>query len=156
MTGEELDIKIDSLKALKADELMVGDYVRQKHSGLLLQVSEVVPPYIRAKGMEGQFHEDTIEAIRLTREMIEDNGWHEKYISGYFDADVEQNLEISMHWFQEYKDGRKTPVWSICSCQYVVMPFWFVHELQHALKLNRIKLEFKVNRLLFGELNYGG
>lgn len=149
MTGKELDHSIDLLKALKADELMVGDYVREKYSGLLLQVSEILPPYIRAKGEDGQFHEDTIEAIRLTREMVESNGWHEKYISGHFEADSNQDLEVSMHWFQEYKDGKKTPVWSICSCQYVVMPFWFVHELQHALKLNRIKLDFKINRYRF-------
>lgn len=59
---------------MKATELMIGDWVRQKHSGLLLQVSEIVPPYIFAR-QGGQFVEDTIDPIPLTPEILVGNGF---------------------------------------------------------------------------------
>lgn len=55
---------------MKAKELMIGDLVKQKHSGLLLKVCAIEPPYVRAEGEGGQFHEDTIEPIRITEDML--------------------------------------------------------------------------------------
>lgn len=60
---------------MKANELMIGDWVKQKHSGLLLKVCAIEPPYVRADGEDGQFHEDTIEPISVTEEMLEKNGF---------------------------------------------------------------------------------
>ena len=57
---------------MKATDLMIGDLVRQKHSGLKLQVSEIRPPYILAECEDGQFHEDTIETLK--REIKEEIG----------------------------------------------------------------------------------
>ena len=59
---------------MKASELMIGDMIRQSNSGLLLQVSCIQPPYITAVDEEGQFHEDTIEPIPLTAEILRKNG----------------------------------------------------------------------------------
>lgn len=60
---------------MEAKELMTGDIVKQKHSGLILKVSAIVPPYIRAEGEDGQAHEDTVEPIPLAKEMFEQNGF---------------------------------------------------------------------------------
>lgn len=57
-------------RALTASQLMIGDCVKQKHSGLLLKVCAIDPPYVRADGEGGQFHEDTIEPIRITEGML--------------------------------------------------------------------------------------
>ena len=60
---------------------MIGDWVKQKHSGLLLKVCAIEPPYVRADGEGGQFHEDTIEPISVTEEMLKANGYEERAAS---------------------------------------------------------------------------
>ena len=60
---------------MKASELMIGDIVRQIGSGIILEIEEIKPPYIMAIGELGQFHEDTIEPIPLTPEILEKNGF---------------------------------------------------------------------------------
>lgn len=63
---------------MKAKELMIGDRIRQNESGLLLQVSNIQPPYITAVGEDGQFHENSIEPIPLNHETLEANGFMKK------------------------------------------------------------------------------
>ena len=60
---------------MKAKELMIGDWVKQKHGGLLLKVCAIEPPYVRAEGEGGQFHEDMIEPINPTPELMRLNGF---------------------------------------------------------------------------------
>jgi hypothetical protein len=80
---------------MKATELMIGNWVAQKHSGLLLKVSEVRPPYIIANGEDGQFHEDTLEPIPLTAEILEQNGFGRVPQPGCFNP---------YHWKLEKRD----------------------------------------------------
>ena len=35
---------------MKTSELMIGDYIRQKHSNLILKVSAITPPYVQCEG----------------------------------------------------------------------------------------------------------
>ena len=63
---------------MNAEVLMIGDRIRQKESGLLLQVSEIRPPYIIAVGEYGQFHENSIEPIQLTPEILVANGFESR------------------------------------------------------------------------------
>jgi len=60
---------------MKATELMIGNWVCQKESGLTLKVSRINPPYIEAEGEEGQFHEDTLRPLRATGDILTANGF---------------------------------------------------------------------------------
>ncbi len=119
---------------MKANELMISDWVAQKHGGLLLKVSEVRPPYIIADCEDGQFHEDTLEPIQLTPEILEKNGFHEEW-----DEDIKLmvydtiRVEIGNN-YKLYKDGKMY-------LHRVLAPLYYVHELQHALRLCGIDKE---------------
>ena len=60
---------------MKAEELMIGDWVCQRESGLTLKVSKINPPYIEAEGEGGQFHEDTLRPLRATGDILTANGF---------------------------------------------------------------------------------
>ena len=124
---------------MEAKELMIGDWVAQKHSGLLLKVSEVRPPYIIADGEDGQFHEDTLEPIPLTEEMLKANGYEEHVgekgaygvtIAPHFKRDDSPEVFCDGHpfavWFDEPVDIK------------------YVHQLQHVLRLYGAEKEIKI------------
>lgn len=124
---------------MEAKELMAGDIVKQKHSGLILKVSEIVPPYIRAEGEDGQFHEDTLEPIPLTEEMLKANGYEEHVgekgaygvtIAPHFKRDDSPEVFCDGHpfavWFDEPVDIK------------------YVHQLQHVLRLYGAEKEIKI------------
>lgn len=124
---------------MKAKNLMVGDYVRQKHSGLLLKVSVVNPPYILAEGEGGEFKEDTIEAIPLTEEILKASGFKEHSgekgmygvtISPYFIYGNSPRI---------YCDGCPFAVWFEDEVDIAS-----VHELQHLLKFCKVGVEIKI------------
>lgn len=115
---------------MKANELMIGDWVKQKHSGLLLKVCAIEPPYVRAEGEGGQFHEDTIEPIPLTENILKANGFEEHVgekgaygvtTAPYFKRDDSPEVFCDGHpfavWFDEPVDIKH------------------VHQLQHVLRL---------------------
>lgn len=115
---------------MKAKELMTGDLVAQKHSGLLLKVSEVRPPYIIADGEDGQFHEDTLEPIPLTEEILLANGFDYERNIGYVYEDDEYEVIVDL-WNHGYRILHDRAVVMNIHCFSDV----FVHELQHALRL---------------------
>lgn len=116
---------------MEAKELMVGDLVCQKHSGLLLKVSKVNPPYIEAEGEGGEFHEDTIEPIPLTAKVLTKSGASKNRLMGeqrhftywlgglnilaIYDADFSYQINGEARYLRQ------------------------VHELQHVLKLLKIE-----------------
>ena len=115
---------------MEAKELMIDDWVKQKHSGLLLKVCAIEPPYVRADGEGGQFHEDTIEPIPLTEEILKANGFEEHVgekgaygvtTAPYFKRDDSPEVFCDGHpfavWFDEPVDIK------------------YVHQLQHVLRL---------------------
>ena len=124
---------------MKANELMVGDWVRQKESGLLLQVSEIVPPYIRAKGESGQFEESTIEPVSLTDAILTANDFYHDSSIGWLYEDDEYEVIVSL-WSNEYRILYRRDV--------VVNKRSFrdlaVHELQQARRLVGIETEIKM------------
>lgn len=124
---------------MEAKELMIGDWVAQKHGGLLLKVSEVRPPYIIADGEDGQFHEDTLEPIPLTEEILKANEYEEHVgekglagvtIAPYFKRDDSPEVFCDGHpfavWFDEPVDIK------------------YVHQLQHVLRLYGAEKEIKI------------
>lgn len=123
---------------MKATDLMIGDWVRQKHSGLKLQVSEIHQPYIFAECEEGQFREDTIESIPLAPEILKKNGFEN--IGAHFLCD-----SIGMIWwkdniyiFSKYARHKDLPTENIS------INIGYVHELQHALRLCGIDKEIEL------------
>jgi hypothetical protein len=133
---------------MKANKLMIGDYVRQKHSGIVLMVSEIVPPYIRCKGEEGQFHEDTIEPILLTPEIMKKSGFKPNKECDYIYTDSDPDVVIDM--FEPNNPKYRKPLEeylkevgiSLLQSNYLFGPLdaaiiikaYYVHELQHFIK----------------------
>ena len=124
---------------MKATELMIGDWVAQKHSGLLLKVSEVRPPYIIADGEGGQFHEDTLEPIPLTEKSLLANGFDYERNIGYVYDDGEYEVVVDL-WNYGYRilHDRDVVMNIHCFCDV------FVHELQHALRLCDVDKEITI------------
>lgn len=135
---------------MKATELMIGDWVAQKHSGLLLKVSEVRPPYIIADDEDGQFHEDTLEPIPLTPELLEQNGFATKdkpdYWAGYRSYTYKEgSTGITFRLFHDTGIHK----WSgTCEISLNSLPYWirfkYLHELQNILKICGINKEIKI------------
>lgn len=137
---------------MKATELMIGDWVAQKHSGLLLKVSEVRPPYILADGEGGQFHEDTLEPILLTSEILEQNGFVTKdkpdYWAGYRSYTYKYSEGSTGLTFRLYHDTGKYKWSGKCEISLNALPYWirfeYLHVLQHILKICGIDKEITI------------
>ena len=137
---------------MNVNELMIGDYIRQKHSNLVLKVSAITPPYVQCEGESGQFHEDTIEPIPLSVELLESNGFklvgdHTSHwqicgdgyddiqISGVPDPKHHVTLTLNAH-----KDSTTGTGYGFYRMIYD-MPIRYVHELQHIMRICKIGKE---------------
>lgn len=133
---------------IKAEDLMVGFFVRPKNSNLILKVSKINPPYIEAEGEGGRFHEETIEPIPLTKETLKNNGWKEKRVgswllySEYYD---ELNILFSDGYTQiEYLNMIRNPEDNDevnYGSSFEFPRAIFVHELQHILRMFEFEKE---------------
>lgn len=134
---------------------MIGDYIRQKHSNLVLKVSAITPPYVQCEGESGQFHEDTIEPIPLSVEILESNGFklvgdHTSHwqicgdgyddiqISGVPDPKHHVTLTLNAH-----KDSTTGTGYGFYRMIYD-MPIRYVHELQHIMQICGIGKDIKL------------
>lgn len=127
---------------MNAEVLMIGDRIRQKESGLLLQVSEIRPPYIIAVGESGQFHENSIEPIQLTPEILVANGFESRELYHFtlyqlgkesFSIAYDLLLKNLCAFTKTVQAGCRlctTPDKSELSIQ-----IQYVHELQQAMRL---------------------
>lgn len=133
---------------MKSNELMIGDKIRQKNSGIFLQISSVQPPYIISIGEEGRFHEDTIEPIQLTKEILEKNGMKPFEIDKLTDKATAKWWHKSGDFFikqYHFKHNGFNPSYSFgCHNHTLIEGIEYVHELQHALKLCKIEKEIKL------------
>ena len=135
---------------MKATGLMIGDWVAQKHGGLLLKVSEVRPPYIIADGEDGQFHEDTLEPIPLTAELLEQNGFVTKdkpdYWAGYRSYTYKEGSTGLT--FRLFHDTGKYEWSGKCEISLNSLPYWirfeYLHELQNILIIFGIDKEITI------------
>ena len=131
---------------MKAEELMIGDWVRQKFSGLHLRVHSITPPYILAYGEEGRFHEDSIEPIPITPEILEKNGFerNETHISTDFDL-VMDGVDIFIIIFDDgdiVVDIEKNIVDGVNRLHHCEIKY--VHQLQQAMRLCGINKEIEL------------
>lgn len=145
---------------MKANELMVGDWVLYHQTHELLSLDKIQPTdkYIRIESIvEEGVNEvycqgdidwvgyDEIEPVPLTEEILKANGWTEFHYGHFEDENhrhftrgFDRRLELSL-----IKGDN-------CFCTNFSLgriDFYFVHELQHALKncgLNELADKFKV------------
>ena len=142
---------------MKANELMIGDKVRQKDSGLLLEISAINPPYIMAFGEDGQFHEDTIEPIPITDEILKKNGFHWTGSGDYTGMRENPKEEIKGVRFLNYIGLKYKTIHVYAALPELKKEDWrknnrvelevcgpFVHEFQHALTICGIEKEINL------------
>lgn len=128
---------------MKANELMIGDWVHIKDALLppvYSKVCSIYPPYILLKGELGQFRDDTLAPIPLTPEILEKNGF-------------ELRRETVWRWTS---DDERTSIRIVLGSDYmyIIKNAYYedevefslpcpnvVHELQHALRLCGIDKE---------------
>lgn len=123
--------KTNCNKVMKANELMVGDYLM--HNGLPYRVIQV-DGIVRDGWILENGEEDCGEPIPITADILKKNGWEERPTGYVF-----------------YTDGKKydNSLWYIfCSNTFVVnsaeFQIKYVHELQHAMRLCGIKKEIEL------------
>lgn len=112
---------------MKACELMIGDWVFL--NGKPMRVACL---------LNGKFI-NCGEPIPITEEILKMNGIPTNGDTHLFDTDRNYYLEL------QWEDGKLW--WTINLAEYCIMPFAYVHELQHALRLcglNELADNFKV------------
>lgn len=125
---------------MKANELMIGDWVRSPKNAdgdfYAAQVCEIMQGeehyYCNIPGPDGNdsIRCDYLSPIPLTREILEKNGWKEAVLRHWNieeDFALEKGEDGNMFWFLR-------GVSLVCSLN-------FVHELQHALRLCGVEKE---------------
>ena len=116
---------------MKANELMVGDYVHHKITNEILQITEILSWGVKVKEYEDAVADSIdIEPIPLTPEILEKNGFV------YNDIPFEQTWQ--QYGLSLYAAGNGYRV----NCgKNVALIINSVHELQHALRLCGIEKE---------------
>lgn len=113
---------------MKTEELMIGDWVR-------------VPSELnREKQIRSTFDMDSAvlyEAIPLTPEILEKNGF--KKYNGLYRLDIAEGVFVNA----DFKS--KEPFVSVHNTCYRATPIcWYLHQLQHALRLCGIEKEIEL------------
>ena len=125
-------------KVMKANELMVGDYLM--HNGFPYRVIQV-DGIVRDGWMIENGEEDCGEPIPITPEILEKNGFvanKHVYPYPYYEyINKEDKLKVGFAFPQGNRTSYKDPWVYIDSERVFVehLPCMFVHQLQHALRL---------------------
>ncbi len=137
---------------MKATDLMIGDYVYVKPSKMVIKVAAVHNKKVAYHSCISKLSwvgEGLLEAIPLTKDILIKNGFGSVIEGIYDDWEIEtysnQNLRISLsHVESEYNPTQLVVYMGYEPQERVVlrmMPCEYVHELQHAFRLCRIKKE---------------
>ena len=118
---------------MKATELMIGDWVkilkfRENDIDRNVRINGILSfgSPISVNDVNSVFAVESA-AIPITPEILEKNGIPTDGRTYIFDEDKQCNLELI------YEKG--CLCWAINFAEYIVLPFGYVHELQHALRL---------------------
>lgn len=115
---------------MKANELMVGDWVYTKDYPMIKSPQRIRPEHFVRSLVD-------FEPILLTKEILEKNGFHKEW-----DEDIMLMVcdtiivEIGDN-YKLYKDGKMY-------LRRVLSPLYYVHQLQHALRLCGISKEIEL------------
>lgn len=126
---------------MKANELMIGDWVMSKGLKTPVEVCSIMNHYettiyFCCQGNEFIVNSYQLEPIPLTSEILEKNGLASDPYGCHFKEDKYMALEISVE-----DDGI---YWTINYNEYGILKLKYVHELQHALRLCKIDKEIVV------------
>lgn len=124
---------------MKANELMIGDYVMVAPSKMPIKIAAVHHKKVAYHACTSRFEwvrMSLLEPIPLTKEILEKNGLVFDCDTGLFEEDTNYRLEISI------ENGNIH--WSINYDEYHILRLKYVHELQHALKLCGIDKEIEL------------
>ena len=145
---------------MKANELMIGDWVIATKNGvspLPSEVAEMLPRTGKVVGIDGDcvildfkdfcFMLDGIEPVRLTPEILEKNGWEEskEYEPYIYYLLIGKDYSISLS--KEWDSTTKTLYWSLSIGNHgtdAILSIDFIHQLQHAIRLCGIEKEIKL------------
>lgn len=108
---------------MKANELMIGDWVLDTRTGTPLRVN----PFM------AELEVPEWQPIPLTPEILEKNGLANDPYGCHFEEDEYMALEISVEEEGIY--------WTINYNEYGILKLKYVHELQHALRLCKVDKE---------------
>jgi hypothetical protein len=130
---------------MKTNDLMVGDYISVKPSGMPIKVAAVHHKKVAYHAVINKLswvRESLLEPIPLTQEILEKNGLekdnHGRLYGEYFDEDINDDLEITV-------DDKTGEIWwSYNWNEYYIIRLRYVHQLQNALRLCGIKKEIKL------------
>lgn len=122
---------------MKANELMIGDYVLVKPSKMFIKIVAVQYKKVAYYSYTNKLiwvGEGLLEPIPLTPEILKKNGFHEEW-----DEDIKLMVcdsiivEIGNN-YKLYTDGKMY-------LRRVLAPLYYVHQLQHALRICNIEKE---------------
>ena len=126
-------------------DLTLGDWVRIGN-GEPTRVTELAHDYVRVAGMFSDQAYGHVEPIPITKEILEKNG---------FKIDMYSTLQLGDgKWLEYYHHESRLRMWwkgideweNHAEVTYLVFQchVWYVHELQHALRLCKIDKEIKL------------
>ena len=142
---------------MEAKDLMIGDWVKISHINKIGRVYRINRANGRGNGwvavIDGDYHEDYIEPIPLTPEILEKNGWkHEFDKKDYMvlydlpKTESKEGVNVWMMWcigehnLDINKQSESILRYNLCHSR-VCIPCDYVHQLQHALRLCGIEKE---------------
>ena len=115
---------------MKANELMVGDYIRTIYSQKIAIVREIKQSCIYTEDNGYEYNE--IEPIPITTEILEKNGFKK---DGYYEEMYYWNWGIGNSSVSYDKETGIVRIFHALGHLVFVLPLSYTHELQHALKL---------------------
>lgn len=127
---------------MKANELMIGDWVRIKLHQRNTQVINIGSGYLSTKA-EFPLFENEVEPIPLTAEILEKNGFVKSRIGkGWLQWNQKQGGLVDI--FIDNKGISGMPMAVTFGHNVVNMHAHYVHELQHALRLCGIEKQITI------------
>ena len=132
---------------MKTTDLMIGDWVMADNK--LLKVSDILRYRIYAHDAVEYYHIENLEPILLTPEILKNNGFElvadsERVTKAFIDlydlweCEITQQQTLTLFYDRNSKD------YHLQAFGDNISNIYFVHELQHALRLCGIKKEIDI------------
>ena len=122
---------------MKANELMVDDWVYNKNINKPMQIYPTIFPQMFRRTPNANTEDYNIFPIPLTPEILKKNGFKE--YDGIYRLDIAEGVFVNV----DFKS--KEPFVSVHNTCYSAIPIcWYLHQLQHALRLCGIEKTIKL------------
>jgi len=130
---------------MKAEELMIGDWVYNTHNQQNERVQEIGSGLVMLD-YNDLYEYDEIEPIPLTLEILEKNGFKPYILEGHLETvyacqDVSKAVSDELYALWPYQDGSFYLLLRVDGKDMVRMDVHYIHQLQQALRLCGIEKE---------------